>query len=281
MFSQSRYDSTGEVFVPDRPIGPGQARAASGDDAIFEGIMLSTRPLKQKTIGILGGCSNVATVEYYRFLNDGVNDRLGGWEIAETLIVGMNFGNIEAFIRQDDWNGLEAYMRDKVERLIAGGADVILCVSNTLHRPLEKIMADVSLPMIHIADPTGQAMRDAGMKKVALFGTRPVMQMDYLKDRYRDRFGIETISPTDAEQEEIDRIIFEELVKNTFTAQSKQRYLAIAERMRREDGVEGLILGCTEIFLLIDQADMPDFPMFNTAKLHADAAVDFALEENR
>jgi aspartate racemase len=243
--------------------------------------MLPTRPLNQKTIGILGGCSNVATAEYYRFLNDGVNDRLGGWEIAETLIVGMNFGNVEAFVRQDDWEGLEAYMRGKVDRLVAGGADVILCVSNTLHRPLEKIMVDVSLPMIHIADPTGQAMRDAGMKKVALFGTRPVMQMDYLKDRYRDRFDVETISPTDEEQKDIDQIIFNELVKNILTAESKQRYLAIAERMRREDGVEGLILGCTEIFLLIDQADIPDFPMFNTAKLHADAAVDFALGGNQ
>jgi aspartate racemase len=254
---------------------------ASGNNAIFEGIMLPTRPLNQKTIGILGGCSNVATAEYYRFLNDGVNDRLGGWEIAETLIVGMNFGNVEAFVRQDDWEGLEAYMRGKVDRLVAGGADVILCVSNTLHRPLEKIMVDVSLPMIHIADPTGQAMRDAGMKKVALFGTRPVMQMDYLKDRYRDRFDVETISPTDEEQKDIDQIIFNELVKNILTAESKQRYLAIAERMRREDGVEGLILGCTEIFLLIDQADIPDFPMFNTAKLHADAAVDFALGGNQ
>lgn len=238
---------------------------------------MSDRPLKQKTIGILGGCSNIATGEYYRILNGAVNERLGGWEIAETLIAGMNFGNIEAFVRQDNWGGLETYMRSKIDSLVAGGADVLLCVSNTLHKPLEAIMRDVAVPLIHIADPTGQAMSNADLKKVALFGTRPVMQMDYLKDRFSDRFNIETISPTDAEQEDIDQIIFNELVKGTLTEQSKARYIEIAERMRQEDGVEGLILGCTEIFLLIDQPDMPDFPMFNTAKLHCDAAINFAL----
>ena len=238
---------------------------------------MSDRPLNQKTIGILGGCSNIATGEYYRFLNGGVNERLGGWEIAETLIAGMNFGNIEAFVRQDDWVGLETYMRTKIDSLVAGGADVILCVSNTLHKPLETLMSDGAVPLIHIADPTGQAIIDAGLKKVALFGTRPAMQMDYLKDRYSNRFNIETISPTDTEQKDIDQIIFDELVKGVLTEQSKARYIEIAERMRREDGVEGLILGCTEIFLLIDQSDMPDFPMFNTAKLHCDAAINFAF----
>ncbi|MDQ2852196.1 MAG: amino acid racemase, partial [Actinomycetota bacterium] len=153
----------------------------------------------------------------------------------------------------------------------------VLCVSNTLHKPLEDVMGEVAIPMIHIADPTGHAIVDAGLKRVALFGTRPVMQMAYLKDRYRSAFDIETITPTDEEQEDIDRIIFDELVKGVLTKRSKDRYIQIADRMRREDSAEGLILGCTEIFLLINQSDIPDFPMFNTAKLHCDAAVDFAL----
>lgn len=233
------------------------------------------RPLKQKTIGLLGGCSNVATEQYYRMLNAGVNARLGGWDIAETLIAGMNFGNIEAMVRADDWDGLTRYMRGKVEGLVAGGADVILCVSNTLHKPLEEITSAV--PLIHIADPVGEAMQQAGVARVALFGTLPVMRMEYLKARWRDRFGVTVISPTEAEQAEIDRIIFDELVKGVFRDTSKNRYLEIAARMRDEDGAEGLILGCTEIFLLIDQPDMPDFPMFNTASLHCDAAVRFAL----
>lgn len=238
---------------------------------------MADRPLSQKTIGILGGCSNVATGEYYKFLNDGVNERFGGWEIAETLIAGMNFGNIEAFVRQDDWDGLGAYMHTKINGLVAGGAEVVICVSNTLHKPLEGLMSDAAVPMIHIADPTGQAVRDAGLKKVVLFGTRPVMQMGYLKDRYLNHFGVEAISPTQQEQKDIDRIIFDELVKGVISDSSKERYIEIAERMRREEGVEGMILGCTEIFLLIDQPDMPDFPMFNTAKLHCNAAVNFAL----
>jgi len=237
-----------------------------------------TRPLNQKTIGLLGGCSNVATSEYYRFLNDAVNARLGGWEIAETLIAGMNFGNIEALVRNDDWDGLGRYMQSKVDALVAGGADVVLCVSNTLHKPLEGLMKSVPIPMIHIADPTGDAIKAKGLTKVAIFGTRPVMEMDYLKARFRDRFGIETVAPVADEQNDIDRIIFDELVKGQLTAASKARYLDIALRMRRDHGVQGLILGCTEIFLLIDQDDAPDFPMFNTAKLHCDAAVDFALE---
>lgn len=238
---------------------------------------MPARPMPQKTIGLLGGCSNVATMEYYRFLNAEVNARLGGWDIAETLIAGMNFGNIEAMVRQGDWDGLSAYMRGKVDGLIAGGADVILCVSNTLHKPLEDIAADIAAPLIHIADPTGEAITAAGLRRVGLFGTLPVTQMDYLKDRFRAKFGIEVVSPAPDEQQEIDRVIFNELVKGEISAGSRRRYIEIAERMRREDRLEGLILGCTEIFLLVDQPDMPDFPMFNTARLHCDAAVRFAL----
>ena len=138
-------------------------------------------------------------------------------------------------------------------------------------------MSHVDVPMIHIADPTGQAMRNAELNKVALFGTRPVMQMNYLKNRFQDHFGVETISPNEQEQEDIDRIIFNELVKGIISTESKRRYIEIAERMRVDEGAQGLILGCTEIFLLINQTDIADFPMFNTAKLHCDAAVEFAL----
>lgn len=234
------------------------------------------RPLKQRTIGLLGGCSNVATGEYYKLLNNAVNQRIGGWDIAETLIAGLNFGNIEAFVRADDWEGLEGYMRGKIACLVSGGADVILCVSNTLHKSLENMMSEVNIPFIHIADPTGQAINNAGLKKVALFGTKPVMQMDYLKNRYLAHFGIETISPNESEQDDIDTIIFDELVRGNISDKARARYIEIANRMRVELGAEGLILGCTEIFLLIDQHNMPEFPMFNTAKLHCDAAVDFA-----
>lgn len=238
---------------------------------------MTNRPLPQKTIGVLGGCSNVATGEYYRLLNAIANQRLGGWDIAETLIASMNFGNIEAFVRADDWDGLAAYMDGKVAALAAGGADLLLCVSNTLHRPLEPIAARHGLDLIHIADPTAAAIKARGLRRIALFGTRPVMEQDYLAARYRDRHGIEIVVPDDAERAEIDKIIFDELVKNDVREASRERYYGIADRLVREEGAQGVILGCTEIFLLMRQADRPGLPMFDTTRLHCEAAVEAAL----
>ncbi|GAB4193144.1 MAG: amino acid racemase [Wenzhouxiangellaceae bacterium] len=242
---------------------------------------MNNRPTPLKTIGILGGSSNVATAEYYRLLNDIVNQRLGGWEIAETLIAGMNFGNIEHWLRADDWDSMQAYMAEKVDDLIAGGAAVILGVSNTLHRALVPIMrertATSEVRFIHIADPTGEAIRQAGLKRIALFGTGPVMRERYIRDHYADQHGLDIIVPSEAEQHDIDRIIFDELCRHQIRPESKARYLEIADRIQDEEGVEGLILGCTEIFLLIDQPDRPHLPMFNTTQLHCEAAVRFAM----
>ena len=239
--------------------------------------ILRQRPFEQKTIGILGGCSNVATGVYYRVINEESNARLGGWDIAETLIVGMNFGNIEFTLRQEQWDIMQAYMTEKIDRLIAADVDLLLCASNTLHMPLSKIMADRDTPWIHIADPTGRAIRDAGLKRVLLLGTRSVMQLDYLKDYYGDHFGLDIVVPNDSEQDEIDGIIFRELVKDRVVPESKQRALEIADRMVRDVGAECLVMGCTEICLLLEQGDRPDMPMFDTTRLHCEAAVEMAL----
>lgn len=238
---------------------------------------MTHRPLKQKTIGILGGCSNVATAHYYDRLNALANARLGGWDIAETLIAGMNFGNIEGLLRAGDWDSLGTYMEGKVKSLIAGDADVILCASNTLHKPLAPIMAQVDTPLLHIADPTGEAIRSGGLDRIALFGTGPTMEEAYLQDYYRSQHGIEIVTPNADERSEIDRIIFDELVRNVVSRTSKQVYLNIADRLAEQEGAQGLILGCTEIFLLLKQADRPDLPMFNTTELHCQAAIEFAL----
>ncbi|MEM1180428.1 MAG: amino acid racemase [Acidobacteriota bacterium] len=235
------------------------------------------RPLAQKTIGILGGCSNVATGIYYQLINEISNRRLGGWDMAETVIVGMNFGNIEHMLRTEDWSGLKAYMADKVDRLVAARADLIIVASNTLHRPMADIVEGRDVEWLHIADPTGRAIRAAGLRRILLLGTQAVMQLDYLKQHYADRFGLEILVPADEEREEIDRIIFDELVKDRIEPTSKARYLEIADRMVREDGVQGLIMGCTEICSLIQQPDRPDLPMFDTTRLHCEAAVDAVL----
>ena len=235
------------------------------------------RPLPQKTIGVLGGMSNQATGEYYRLLNRKLNVRLDGWDNGEIVIVSVNFGNIEYFVRNDCWDEAHAYLAEKVDRLERAGADLVICVSNTMHRVVEPIMAERKTPFIHIADPTGRAIGKAGLGRVGLLGTMPVMKSLELRSRYQDGFGVEVVAPTQADMEIVDRIIFNELVRGEMRVDSKREYLRIVGELRGR-GAEGVILGCTEIFLLIAQEDLPGFPVFDTTELHVQAAVDFALE---
>ncbi len=235
-----------------------------------------TRPLPQKIIGVLGGMSNQATGEYYRLLNKKLNARLHGWDNGEIVIVSVNFGNIEYFVRNDRWDEAHAYLAEKADRLERAGADLVICVSNTMHRVLEPIMAERKTPFIHIADPTGRAIREAGLSRVGLLGTMPVMKSPALRDRYREGFAVEVVAPTEADMEIVDRIIFDELVRGELRANSKREYLRIVGDLRGR-GAEGVILGCTEIFMLIAQDDLPGFPVFDTTELHVQAAVDFAL----
>lgn len=235
-----------------------------------------SRPLQQKVIGVLGGMSNQATGEYYRMLNERLNKHLGGWDNGEIVVVSVNFGNIEYFVRQNLWNDARYYLAEKVELLERAGADVIICVSNTMHRVVEPIMAERPTPFIHIADPTAAAIQKSGIQRVGLIGTMPVMQSEDLRQRYRERFGIEIIAPSDADKVIVDRIIFDELVRRDLRAESKREYLRVVEALRAE-GAQGVILGCTEIFLLIGQSDLPDFPVFDTTELHVEAAAAFAL----
>lgn len=236
----------------------------------------SQRPLRQKTIGILGGMSNQATGEYYRMLNEQLNQHLGGWDNGEIIIASVNFGNIQSFVRGGRWEEAKAYLEDKILRLEAAGVDVIACVSNTMHRVVEPAMVGRTTPFIHIADPTGEAICKAAIGRVALLGTMPVMQSEALRKRYREKFGIGVIVPNETDKEIVDRIIFDELVRGDLRPESKAEYLRVVEALRAE-GAEGVILGCTEIFLLINQSDFRDFPVFDTTALHIQAIVNFAL----
>ncbi len=234
------------------------------------------RPLAQKTIGVLGGMSNQATGEYYRLLNEGLNARLGGWDNGEIVIVSVNFGNIEWFIRNDRWDLAEVYCSEKLDRLEAAGAEVIVCVSNTMHRIVAPLMEARKMPFIHIADPAGMAVQAAGFKRVALLGTLPTMQSLELVARYRDRFGVEVMAPALGDAIEIDRVIFDELVRRDLKAEARAKYLEVIAGLRAA-GAQGVILGCTEIFLLIGQEDLPGFPVFDTTVLHVNAVVEFVL----
>lgn len=234
------------------------------------------RPYKQKTIGILGGMSNRATVEYYNFINQAVNDKLGGWDIAETLIVGCNFGNIEYFVRKGQWDLAEAYLLEKARFAQAGGADILICMSNTMHKVLTRISDVINIPFIHIATPTAAAIKQQQLSTVALLGTLPVMAETYMKEQY-ERAGMTVLVPNEAQQRFVDNIIFDELVKNVVTFESRRAYIDICNDLASK-GAQGIILGCTEIFLLIKPADFDNLPLFNTTQLHVDAVVAAALD---
>ena len=229
-----------------------------------------------KTIGVLGGMSDQATGEYYRLINAAVNARLGGWNTAEVIINSVNFGNIERFVRNGEWEEAGRYLAIKAQGLERAGADLLICVSNTLHRVSETFTAGLNIPFLHIADPTGDAIRAAGLTRVGLLGTKPVMSAPYLRDYYTQRFHCEILVPDKREQSVLDRIIFDELVRRDLKPESKAIYLDVIDRLRSR-GAEGVILGCTEIFLLVSQQDRPGFPMFNTTALHVERAVNIAL----
>ncbi len=236
------------------------------------------RPTSMKTIGILGGMSNQATAEYYRMINNAVNKRLGGWEIAETIIQGVNFGNIEYFVRNNKWEEAKRYLEEKAIGAQNAGADLLICVSNTMHRVLEDISNIIDIPFIHIVDPTGRAIVDAGLSTIGLIGTKPAMESNYLSDRFKKRFDINIITPQESDQLLVDKIIFNELVKGNYQKSSKQTYINICQKLK-DNGAQGIVLGCTEIFLLLKQEDIPEIPLFNTTELHVKAAVEIALEQ--
>ncbi len=234
------------------------------------------RPLPQKSIGILGGMSNQATGEYYRLLNEGLNARLGGWDNGEIVIVSVNFGNIHWFIRNERWDLATAYLSEKLDRLEAAGVDVIVCVSNTMHKTVVPLMESRKTLFLHIADPTGAAIQAAGLTRVALLGTLPTMESPELAARYREKFDVKVMVPVHEEAVEVDRVIFDELVRRELRAESKAKYLDVIAGLRAR-GAQGVILGCTEIFLLIGQDDLPSFPVFDTTALHVDAVVELVL----
>jgi aspartate racemase len=230
-----------------------------------------------KRIGILGGSSDQATADYYRRLNKAVNDRLGGWNTAELIISSMNFAFSVESLRNERWEELGIYLAERAQALERAGADLLICVSNTLHRVSDRFTRDLTIPFLHIADPTGAAIRNQGLKRVALLGTKPVMATDVLKRRYATKYGIETLVPDPEEQDIVDRIIFDELCRGQFPSAAAQIYLDIIDRLKSQ-GAQGVILGCTEIPLLINQEHRPDFPMFDTTGLHVAAVVKIALE---
>jgi len=229
-----------------------------------------------KRIGILGGSSDQATADYYRRFNDAARARFGGSNTAELLISSMNFAFVTDCLRHERWQDMERYLCERAAALEGAGAEILLCVSNTLHRVAASVSAAVDIPFVHIVDPTARAIQRAGLSCVALIGTRSMMSGEQPKLRYTQHFNIEVLVPEASEQDVIDRIIFDELCRGQFTAAARSTYLGIIDRLRTQ-GAQGVILGCTEIPLLLKQSDRPDLPMFDTAGLHVEAAMQLAV----
>lgn len=228
-----------------------------------------------KTIGLIGGTGWVSTVEYYRIINEETNKRLGGLEAAKCILYSLNYGEIDSFNKKNDSEGIFLLLSNAAEKLIAAGADCILLCANTMHQYASRLELKIDVPLIHIAQATGEAIKNRGLNKVGLLGTKQTMEMDFYKSKLNEK-EIEVIIPEKIDRDFIQNTISNELLKNMFLDESRTRFQKIMEKLKN-NGAEGIILGCTEIPLLIKQ-EHSALPLFNTLEIHSIAAVDFALK---
>ncbi len=228
-----------------------------------------------KTIGLIGGMSWESTVLYYQTLNRTVQRRLGGSHSCQCLLYSFDFEEIARLQHEGRWDVLAMRMVDAAKRLEAGGADLLLICANTMHKVADEVHRSVGIPLVHIVDAAAERIQERSLSTLGLLATRYAMEEGFLRDRYRERFGIETLIPDEAERADIHRIIYEELVRGITTEASKRRFIEIIARLV-ERGAQGIIAGCTEIEILIQQADIA-VELFATAKLHAEKAVELAL----
>ncbi len=228
-----------------------------------------------KTIGLVGGMSWESTAHYYRLVNEAVKARLGGLHSARLVLASVDFADVEPLQRAGRWDEAGDLLNAAALGVERAGADLLVLCANTMHKVADRMMRGVRIPLLHIADVTGERVVAAGVRRVALLGTRYTMEQDFYRARLAERFGLDVRIPGPADRDEVNRIIFEELVLGRVEPRSKARYLAVIEGLIRE-GAEGVIAGCTEITMLIQQPDVP-VPLFDTTELHALAAVDRAL----
>jgi aspartate racemase len=229
-----------------------------------------------KLIGLIGGLSWESTAEYYRIINRGAQARLGGAHSARSLIYSFDFGEIEALQHDGKWDAAGAAMVDAATRLERGGADFLVICSNTMHRMASAIETTATIPLLHIADPTGAAIVAAGFTRIGLLGTAFTMEQPFYRDRLTTRFGLDVIVPDTADRAIVHDIIYQELVKGIVRGESRAQYRAVIARLIA-GGAEAIILGCTEIMLLVGAEDSA-VPLFDTTTLHAQAALAHALD---
>ena len=232
-----------------------------------------------KTIGLIGGMSWESSVTYYRSLNEIVKQRLGGLHSAKIVLYSVDFYEIEQLQRRGDWLQAGDLLADAAQALERAGADCVVLCTNTMHKVADQIQTAVKIPLLHIADATAKRICDAGLNKVGLLATRFTMEQDFYIGRFADRNGIEVRVPNAKDRDIVHRIIYEELCLGQIRADSRAQYRRIMADMVEREGVQAIILGCTEISLLVDQSDA-SVPLFDTTASHAQAVADFALSKD-
>ncbi|UTW02302.1 aspartate/glutamate racemase family protein [Amphritea atlantica] len=228
-----------------------------------------------KTIGLLGGMSWESTISYYQAINTGIKDQLGGLHSAKIALFSVDFAEIEALQSQGDWQQAGAILAQAAQAVEAAGAGFFLIGTNTMHKVAEQIEAAVSIPLLHIADATAEQLKIDSIETVGLLGTRFTMEQDFYKGRLKDHHGIQVMVPDGSAQSVVHRIIYDELCQGIISDNSREQYLQIIDELSAQ-GAEAVILGCTEIALLVSQSDT-SVPLYDTTSIHAAAAVKTAL----
>jgi len=229
------------------------------------------------TIGVLGGMASPSTIEYYRRIDERINDTRGGHNAGEILIRSVNFAAVERFIHNEQWERAGDRLAAAARDLEAGGADFIIMATNTMHKVAPAITDAITIPFVHIVDVTAAAITEAGIDTVGVLGTQTTMEQPFYRDRFAEH-GVEIVVPDQTARETVDSIIFEELTKDIIREQSRETYLDVIDDLV-DGGAEGLVLGCTEIDLLIEQQDRPTVPLFDTTTLHVERAVGLSLAQ--
>ncbi len=228
-----------------------------------------------KTIGLIGGMSWESTVGYYQAINRGVKERLGGLHSAKVVLHSVDFDPIEKLQHRGDWQGAADILRDAARSVEAGGADCVLICTNTMHKVAAEVEQSISIPLLHIADATAEVLVKDGIRKVGLLGTAFTMEQDFYKDRLSSQYGLEVVVPNEVGRKQVHDIIYSELCLGVINASSREVYLRILAELA-EEGAEAVILGCTEIGMLVSQ-DNTTTPLYDTTAIHAARAVNWAL----
>ena len=228
-----------------------------------------------KTIGLIGGMSWESSAVYYELINKKVKEILGGFHSCKSIMITVDFAEIEKLQHEGNWSELDKIMADAAKRLELAGADIVVLCTNTMHLCSEAIKQNITIPFLHIAEATAQEIQKNGIKKVALLGTKFTMEKDFYKSILINDFGIEVLIPSKEERKIVHDVIYNELVQGTIKDESREQYKKIIHNLEQQ-GAEGVILGCTEIPLLISGSDV-NIPVFDTTKIHAEKAVEWAL----